>query len=246
MKDLALPQQNRITLTDASTVTIDATKGNRFFLSTSSSRTLGSPGAGFDGQVIVIAWKAGTNLTIALTTGSSNAFRFLGSATALSQTASGATDYIVCVYNATDSRWDVVGFSGDFVLQSSSNAAGSDVTMTNAAQFYTGASVSLGVGKWLVMAYITMGRANTTLIRYQARIRDTTNSVNFASGAQTQPSQNPHYVTITLSAIITLTGTATIEIQGATITTGGCLIKAATADNASGNTATAINAVKIG
>lgn len=236
-----------ITLTDAATVSISASAGHHFKLSTANSRAIGNPGVGYDQQVMVIRWKntSGGNITISLTTGSQYAFRFPGSINALSPTVAGATDYLIAIYNATDERWDVVGYSGDFVIPSSNNTLSGDVNITNANTFYTGASVSLGAGTWLIQGFITVGKAATTLCRYTARLRDTTNSTNLASGQMTQPSQNPHYVTISISAIVTLTATATIELQ-ATSTTTSCLIKAACADNGSGNNATQINALKIG
>lgn len=121
-----------------------------------------------------------------------------------------------------------------------------DITMTTANQFYTGTTVSLTAGTWLIVAHITLGRANTTLIRYTARLRNTTDSVNLATSQMTQPSQNPHYVNITLTAIVVLAGTKTVALQAAA-TTGACLIKRIVADNAVANdfTATQINAIKI-
>lgn len=117
-----------------------------------------------------------------------------------------------------------------------------DVTMTNANTFYTGTQVVLGSGTWLIFGHITIGRAATTLQRYTGRI--STGSVHYASSQMTQPSQNPHYVNIAMSCIITLAGETTILIQAAATSTS-CLIKRACADNASGNNATQLNAVKI-
>lgn len=118
-----------------------------------------------------------------------------------------------------------------------------DVTMTNANTFYTGTSIILTPGTWLVIGFITLGRAATTLQRYTARI--STGSVHYASSQMTQPSQNPHYVNICMSAIITVAENTTINIQAAATSTN-CLIKRACADNASGNNATQLNAIKIG
>lgn len=118
-----------------------------------------------------------------------------------------------------------------------------DVTMTNANTFYTGTSIILTPGTWLVIGFITLGRAATTLQRYTARI--STGTVHYASSQMTQPSQNPHYVNICMSAIITVSENTTVHIQAAATSTS-CLIKRACADNASGNNATQLNAVKIG
>jgi hypothetical protein len=106
-----------ITLTDAATVTIDATTGNKSFkLSTASSRTLGAPGAGYDGQVITVRVKntSGGSITTTLTTGASNAFRYGSVVTAFSAIAAGKTRYFTAQYNSDDSRWDVLSESGEF------------------------------------------------------------------------------------------------------------------------------------
>lgn len=117
-----------------------------------------------------------------------------------------------------------------------------DVTMTNANTFYTGTQVVLGAGTWLIFGHITIGRAATTLQRYTGRI--STGAVHYASSQMTQPSQNPHYVNIAMSCIITLAVETTILIQAAATSTS-CIIKRACADNASGNNATQLNAIKI-
>jgi hypothetical protein len=101
------------TLTDGATVSIDPSKGHRFYHSGSTGRTFGAPGTGYDGQQIVIVTKntGGGSVTHSLTTGSAGAFRFGSDITALSATAAGKTDYLTAVYHATDDRWDVVGYS---------------------------------------------------------------------------------------------------------------------------------------
>lgn len=119
-----------------------------------------------------------------------------------------------------------------------------DVTMTNANTFYSGTSISLAAGTWLITGHITVGRANTTLIRYTGRIRNVTGAADLASTQMTQPSQNPHYVNMAMSTIVTLGALSTIQIEAAA-TTGSCLIKRACADNAAGNNATQINAIRL-
>lgn len=114
---LLLDAMNQIALVDGATVTVTASKGRKHFLSGSTGRTIAMSGAGTDGQVVVIGWKntGSSPITHVLDTGSSNKFRFLGSATSLLPTAPSSTDYIVSQYNATDSRWDVIGSSGSIV-----------------------------------------------------------------------------------------------------------------------------------
>lgn len=107
--------QVEIPLTDGATVTIDPTKGHNFYLSGSVGRTLSITTAGYAGQIITVYWKntGGGGITHTLTTGSSNNFRYLGTATGLSPTTPGATDYLAAKYNDVEDRWDVIGYSGD-------------------------------------------------------------------------------------------------------------------------------------
>ncbi len=121
MEDLSRRAEPEIVLTDAATVAIPVDKGSRFVLSTASSRTLGAPGEGYSGQVIVIRWKntSGSPITLTLTTGSANSFRYLGGADALNETPAGAVEYIAASYDAADDRWDVIAYSGaDFPVPS--------------------------------------------------------------------------------------------------------------------------------
>jgi hypothetical protein len=130
-------------------------------------------------------------------------------------------------------------------ITTANGTAAADVAMPSANTFYAGASVTLDAGVYLVIGHITVGRAATTLIRYTGRIRNTTDSVNYASTQMTQPSQNPHYVNMAMSCIITVTGTGKVVRLEAAANATACLIKAAAADNASGNNATQINVIKI-
>lgn len=120
--------------------------------------------------------------------------------------------------------------------------ASGDITMTNANTWYNGRSLSVPAGTWLVTGTITMGRTNTTAIRYSAKI--TNGTTNYASAQQYAPSVNPHYISISLSTVITLSSTTTIYISGRA-TTGSCVIKGAIVDGASGNNATQLSAIKL-
>jgi|GEM_PF-2918312 len=103
-----------VALTDAATITTDASQGNIFTvtLAAGQSRTLSVPTNPTAGQKAL--WRVkqggGSSLTLDVT-----GFRFgtdLPSIT-LSATA-GKTDYIGAVYNGTDSIWDVVAFVKGF------------------------------------------------------------------------------------------------------------------------------------
>ena len=101
-----------VALTDAASVSLDASLGNTFRLSAGGNRTIAVPSNPQNGQKIVIAhYASGAARTLSLTTGSSGAFRYGADLTALTETTSGKTDYITCIYNGTDSRWDVIGYA---------------------------------------------------------------------------------------------------------------------------------------
>jgi hypothetical protein len=120
-----------------------------------------------------------------------------------------------------------------------------DVTMSATNTWYTGASVSLTAGTWLINAHITLNRAATTAQQYQTRIHDTTNNVSYASSQQYQASVSNAPVSMSLTAIITIAGSASLAIQAASSTSTNNLIKAATLANSSGNNATQITAIKL-
>jgi hypothetical protein len=98
------------TLTDGATPALDASLGSVFRLSAAGDRTIAVPSNATSGQKIVIQhFASGGARTLALNSGAGG-FRFGTDVTALTQTTSGKTDYIGCVYNATDSKWDVVAY----------------------------------------------------------------------------------------------------------------------------------------
>ena len=104
-----------VTLTDASTIAVDASLGSKFRCSSAVDRTVGAPTNGTDGQIIEIAWKntdsSSHNLTL---TTSAGGFRFGSDITGLSATAAGKIDYITAVYNSSDNKWDVRGYVKGF------------------------------------------------------------------------------------------------------------------------------------
>lgn len=102
------------TLTDGATPALDASLGNIFVLVAAGDRTIAVPTNATSGQKIVIRHNAsGGARTLALNTGA-NGFRFGSDITALTQTVSAKTDYIGCIWNSTDSKWDVVAYTKGF------------------------------------------------------------------------------------------------------------------------------------
>ncbi len=97
-----------VDLTDGATPALDASLGGVFRLSAGGNRTIAVPTNPTAGQKIIIRHLAsGGARTLALNSGTGG-FRFGSDITALSATASGKIDYIGCVYDATDDKWDVV------------------------------------------------------------------------------------------------------------------------------------------
>lgn len=100
-----------VTLADGATPALNAAIGSIFRLAAAGDRTIGIPTNPVAGQKIVIQhYASGGARTLALNTGAGG-FRFGSDITALTQTASGKTDYIGCIYNGTDGFFEVVAVS---------------------------------------------------------------------------------------------------------------------------------------
>jgi hypothetical protein len=126
-------------------------------------------------------------------------------------------------------------------LSTASNDLTGDVTMTNANQFYDGASVSLTVGTWFVVGVATLKFNGIG----QGTARITDGSTHYASGGVVRDSTGgDNEYSITVAAIITLGGTTTIKMQAAQTAASGTM-KAAMTSNGSGNNASHIRAIKV-
>lgn len=109
-----LYKRGAVALTDGATPALDASLGDVFTLSAEGSRTIGVPTNPVSGQKIIIRHYAnGGARTLALNSGTGG-FRFGTDITALTETASGKTDYIGCIYNSSAEKWDVVGYIKGF------------------------------------------------------------------------------------------------------------------------------------
>ena len=103
-----------VALVDGATPALDASLGNLFTLSAAGDRTIAVPTNPHSGQKIVIRHLAsGGARTLSLNTGA-NGFRFGSDITGLTQTASGKTDYIGCIWNVGATFWDVVAYTKGF------------------------------------------------------------------------------------------------------------------------------------
>lgn len=106
-----------VSLTDAATIATDASLGSYFRVTLAGNRTLGVPTNPADGQTAIWEVKQdGTgSRTLALTTGSTGAFKFGSTITSITlSTAAAAVDLIGCRYNASLARWLVSTFVKGF------------------------------------------------------------------------------------------------------------------------------------
>ncbi|MCX6550403.1 MAG: hypothetical protein NTY02_05235 [Acidobacteria bacterium] len=104
------PTPATVTLADGSTPALNAALGSVFRLAAAGDRTIDVPTNPTENPKIIIQhYASGGARTLALNTGAGG-FRFGSDIAALTQTASGKTDYIGCVYNSTNAFWDVVAY----------------------------------------------------------------------------------------------------------------------------------------
>src|SRR5262249_12266085 len=98
-----------VTLTDAATIAVDASLGNRFRGTLGGNRTLGNPSNPSDGQQITfeIIQDGTGNRTITLDT--KYAFGTDITSVLLSTTAN-KRDFLTAVYNLSADKWFVIGF----------------------------------------------------------------------------------------------------------------------------------------
>jgi hypothetical protein len=97
-----------VVLTDQATIVTDASQGNLFRCTLTADRTLGTPTNPTDGQKVM--WEltaSGANRTPTLSGG----FVMGTSGVTISAIASGTTDYIGAIYNATAGVWRVIAYA---------------------------------------------------------------------------------------------------------------------------------------
>lgn len=136
------------------------------------------------------------------------------------------------------------GDSGIASMDYYENYLDAAVTMPTSGSWYAGPSVTLPAGTYLITALVTFRRSATTATTWFSRISDGTN--HYASGQAYTPSVSGSCITITLSAIVTLTATKTIMIQSTTSAgAAACSMINALASYSVGNNATKISAIKI-
>jgi hypothetical protein len=118
LRPLARVTDTVIPLSDVASVPLDAALGDSFKLIATGNRTIqaptNAPVTGRGHRVIIMHEASGANRTLSLTTGSAGSFRFGSDITSLTATLSGTVDYVGCVWNQIDDRWDVVSYVKGF------------------------------------------------------------------------------------------------------------------------------------
>jgi hypothetical protein len=135
------------------------------------------------------------------------------------------------------------GSSAGSITHSEASLA-SDVQLPTSNTWVDGPGVSLAAGTWLITGHISFWRTATTATIWFGRITDGTN--HHASSQAYTTSVAGTGANVAMTAVITLTGTTTIKLQGTTSSgAAACLMKAALTANGSGNHATQITAIKL-
>jgi hypothetical protein len=104
-----------VALSDAATITVDASLGNDFRVSIAGNRTMGNPSHPTDGQRILLHITQGPGAPFTIAWASDYEFSTGLRLPALSATV-GQTDLFAFIYNATKAKWllvaYVIGFGG--------------------------------------------------------------------------------------------------------------------------------------
>lgn len=105
--------QSPVALTDAATITVNATLGNQFRVTIGGNRTLANPTGAFDGQMLMFSIKqdatGGRTLTL------DTKYRFGTDITSITlSTAANKTDKLGVQYNQADDKFDVISFVRGF------------------------------------------------------------------------------------------------------------------------------------
>jgi len=104
---------NTVALTDAATIATDASLGNTFTVTLTTNRTLGAPTNPTNGQKITYRFRQ--DGTGGRTLAFNAIFRFgLDIEALVLSTGANKVDYMGCIYNSTDSKWDVVAVAKGF------------------------------------------------------------------------------------------------------------------------------------
>jgi hypothetical protein len=102
-----------VMLTDAPTISVDASQGNDFRVTLGASRTMGTPANPTDGQQIIFQVTQGSGGSAAITWATGYEFSTELPQPTLS-TAAGQTDLLGFIYNSAKSSWLLAAFVNGF------------------------------------------------------------------------------------------------------------------------------------
>ena len=102
-----------VALTDAATISVDASQGNDFRVTLGASRTMGNPANPTDGQQIIFQITQGSGGSATITWGTAYEFSAGLPQPTLSTTA-GQTDLLGFIYNAAKGKWLLAAFVNGF------------------------------------------------------------------------------------------------------------------------------------
>jgi len=102
-----------VSLTDAATISVDASLGNDFRVTIGANRTMGNPSNPANGQQIIFQVTQGSGGSAGLTWGSGYEFS-AGLPQPTLSTAAGQTDLLGFIYNAAKSTWLLAAFVNGF------------------------------------------------------------------------------------------------------------------------------------
>ena len=100
-------------LTDATTITVDASKTQEFRVTITANRTMGNPSNAVDGMRIRFRIKQGTGGSYTITWDTKYRFGSTYPSPTLSTTVN-YEDYVEFVYNGTDDKWDCINIAKGF------------------------------------------------------------------------------------------------------------------------------------
>ena len=102
-----------VALTDAATISVDASLGNDFRVTLSASRTMGNPANPANGQQIIFQITQGSDGSATITWGTDYEFS-AGLPQPTLSTAAGQTDLLGFIYNAAKGSWLLAAFVNGF------------------------------------------------------------------------------------------------------------------------------------
>ena len=130
-------------------------------------------------------------------------------------------------------------------LQRASATLTSNVTMTTAGTQYAGPSVSLTAGSWRVFGVAQVQNTTTGNVEITATIYNSTSSTALAAHEHDSNAPGTDVIGASVTAYVTLTAAATLQLE-AVASTAGCTLLATATYNGVTNTATGIWAERIG